>query len=123
MQQVFTIIPSVIMSQVPDQLSKRYYTIGEVASMFNVTRSLIRFWAQEHPFFKPYHLPTGELRFTADNIRQFETIYHLIKEKGYTHAGAKKYLAEEKDQLRQKQEALKTLKLLRGFLEEWRMED
>ena len=51
-------------------------------------------------------------------IRQFEIIYQLVKEKGYTLAGAKKFLKEEKEQMRKREEAVKSLKKLRGFLEE-----
>lgn len=106
------------MRKVPDELTKRYYTIREVAQMFDVSKSLVRFWEEEFDFLKPYKNSKGERRFTAENVRQFETIFHLVKEKGYTLSGAKKALREEKDQIRQKQEVLKTLRRLRGFLED-----
>lgn len=106
------------MRKVPDELTKRYYTIREVAQMFDVSKSLVRFWEQEFDFLKPYKNSKGERRFTAENVRQFEAIFHLVKEKGYTLSGAKKALREEKDQIRQKQEVLKTLRRLRGFLED-----
>ena len=32
---------------------KRYYSIGEVASKFNVNASLIRFWEKEFSILKP----------------------------------------------------------------------
>lgn len=86
--------------------------------MFDVSKSLVRFWEEEFDFLKPYKNSKGERRFTAENVRQFETIFHLVKEKGYTLSGAKKALREEKDQIRQKQEVLKTLRRLRGFLED-----
>ncbi len=108
------------MREIPEELTKRYYTIGEIARMFDVTKSLVRFWEQEFDFLKPYKNSRGERRFTAENVRQFETIFHLVKEKGYTLDGARKFLREEKDHIRQKQEVLKTLKRLRGFLEDLR---
>ncbi len=106
------------MSKLPESLTKRYYSISEVANMFGVTTSLVRYWEQQFDFLKPYKSSKGERRFTADNLRQFEEIYHLVKEQGYTLAGAKRFLKEEKEKIHQKQEALKTLKRLRGFLED-----
>ena len=110
------------MSKIPDELTKRYYTISELAKMFDVSKSLVRFWEQEFDFLRPYKSSKGERRFTADNIKQFETIYHLVKEKGYTLSGAKKALRDEKDFLKQKNETLKTLKRLKGFLEDLKNE-
>ena len=110
------------MPTIPDELTKRYYTISEIASMFGVSKSLVRFWEQEFDFLRPYKSSKGERRFTAENVRQFETIFHLVKEKGYTLSGAKKALLEEKEQSRQKKEILKTLKRLRGFLEDLKNE-
>jgi DNA-binding transcriptional MerR regulator len=110
------------MSKIPDELTKRYYSISEVAAMFDVSKSLVRFWEQEFDFLRPYKSSKGERRFTADNIKQFETIYHLVKEKGYTLSGAKKALTDEKKILKQKNETLKTLQRLRGFLEDLKNE-
>jgi DNA-binding transcriptional MerR regulator len=110
------------MSKIPDTLTKRYYTMGEVAKMFGVKKSLVRYWEQEFDYLKPWKSGKGERRFTADNLRQFETIFQLVKEKGYTVSGAKKFLQEEKEHLRQKQETMKALKRLRGFLEDLKLE-
>lgn len=109
------------MSKLPESLTKRYYAISEVAAMFGVTTSLVRYWEQEFDFLKPHKSGKGERRFTPDNLRQFDEIYHLVKEQGYTLAGAKRYLKEEKAKIRQKQDALKTLRRLRGFLEDLKL--
>ena len=90
--------------------------------MFGVSKSLVRYWEQEFDYLRPFISSKGERRFTAENIQQFENIFQLIKEKGYTLNGAKKFLQEEKDLLRQKQEALKNLKRLRNFLEDLKLE-
>ena len=110
------------MSNIPEELTKRYYTISEVAQMFGVTKSRVRFWEQEFDFLRPYKTSKGERRFTVENVRQFRVIYHLVKEKGFTLTGAKKYLKEEKDATKQKEEILKTLIRLRGFLENLKKE-
>ena len=109
------------MTKLPESLSKRYYSISEVAIIFGVTTSLVRYWEQQFDFLKPFKSGKGDRRFTPENLRQFDAIYHLVKRQGYTLAGAKRYLKEEKDKIRQRQEALKTLKRLRGFLEDLRL--
>ncbi len=106
------------MSILLESLTKRYYSVTEVARLFGVTTSLVRYWEQEFDFLRPYKSSKGDRRFTPENIHQFEIIYHLVKEQGYTLAGARRYLKEEKEKIRQKQEALKTLRRLRGFLED-----
>jgi DNA-binding transcriptional MerR regulator len=110
------------MSEIPDNLTKRYYTLREVAVMFGVTKSLIRYWEKEFDYLRPYVSSGGERRYTVENIRQFQTIYQLVKEKGYTLHGARKYLKEERQFLKQKQESLQTLRRLRGFLEDLKLE-
>jgi DNA-binding transcriptional MerR regulator len=110
------------MSTIPDNLAKRYYTLREVGAMFGVTKSLIRYWEKKFDYLRPYVSSGGERRYTAENIRQFQTIYQLVKEKGYTLQGARKYLKEERRFLKQKQESLQTLRRLRGFLEDLKFE-
>jgi DNA-binding transcriptional MerR regulator len=110
------------MVTLPDNFTKRYYTIGEVAEMFGVSKSLIRYWEKEFQILRPYKSSQGERRFTAENIRQLQVIFHLVKEKGYTLSGARKFLHEEKDLLIQKKEVIKTLHRLRGFLEDLKLE-
>ncbi len=71
---------------------KRYYSIGEVASKFNVNASLIRFWEKEFSILKPKKNSKGNRKFTSNDIENFSKIYFLVKEKGYTIQGAKDYL-------------------------------
>jgi DNA-binding transcriptional MerR regulator len=75
-----------------ESLTKLYYSIGEVADMFQVSKSLIRYWETEFPSLKPHKNSKGDRRFTKQNIEQIIEIYHLVKEKGYTLEGAKQEL-------------------------------
>lgn len=74
------------------QLTKLYYTIGEVADMFNVNTSLIRFWEKEFNLIQPKKSKKGNRMFTPKDIENFNKIYHLVKTNGYTLEGAKKAL-------------------------------
>ncbi len=76
---------------------KLYYTIGEVATMLNVSKSVIRYWENEFDFIRPHRNNRGERKFTEQTIRELRIVHHLIKEKGFTVAGAKKELATNKD--------------------------
>ena len=75
---------------------KRYYSIGEVASKFNVNPSLIRFWEQEFKILNPKKNSRGNRKFTKKDIEAINKIYFLLKEKGYTIQGAKHYINNEK---------------------------
>ena len=75
---------------------KRYYSIGEVASKFNVNPSLIRFWEQEFKLLNPKKNSRGNRKFTNTDIENINKIYFLLKEKGYTIQGAKDYIRNEK---------------------------
>ncbi len=75
-------------------IEKVYYSIGEVAAMFNVNTSLIRFWEKEFPSVKPYKNKKGNRMFTKDDLEQLKLIHHLVKERGLTLEGARKKLRE-----------------------------
>ena len=74
---------------------KLYYGIGEVAEAFKVNASLIRFWEKEFDVIKPKKNAKGNRKFTPEDIRNLELIYHLVKERGFTLEGAKTHLKEE----------------------------
>ena len=73
-------------------LTKLYYTIGEVSTMFNVNTSLIRFWEKEFDIIQPKKNKKGNRLFTPKDIQNFNKIYHLVKIQGFTLDGAKKTL-------------------------------
>lgn len=98
------------------ELTKLYYSIGEVAEMFSVSKSLIRFWESEFDLLRPHKNSKGDRRFTKQNIQQFNTIYHLVKERGFTLEGAKKELKSNKERIAGRQKTLESLKKIRGFL-------
>lgn len=71
-----------------NQLTKLYYSIGEVAEMFDVNTSLIRFWEKEFAILKPKKNKKGNRLFTPKEIMKINMIYTLVKEQGYTLEGA-----------------------------------
>ena len=75
-----------------DNLTKLYYSIGEVADMFEVNTSLIRFWEKEFNQLKPKKNKKGNRLFTVKDIDKLNSIYILVKEQGFTLDGAKSQL-------------------------------
>ena len=106
------------MPKLKEDIAKLYYSIGEIAEMFDVSKSLIRFWESEFDLLKPQKNRKGDRRFTQKNIDQFRTIYHLVKEKGYTLDGAKREIKRNKQYLFQKQRSIESLTKIRAFLED-----
>lgn len=74
------------------ELTKLYYSIGDVAKMFDVNASLIRFWEKEFPSVQPKKNKKGNRLFSPKNIMELQRIYQLVKVDGHTLEGAKKAL-------------------------------
>ncbi len=79
------------------KIEKIFYTIGEVADMFQVNTSHIRFWEKEFDILKPHKNKKGNRLFTKEDIEQVKLIYHLVKERGMTLKGAKQKLRDNKE--------------------------
>ncbi len=85
------------------ETEKLFYSIGEVAEMFDVNTSLIRFWEKEFDIIAPSKNKKGNRLFTKKDIENFKLIFHFVKEKGYTLQGAKDKLKggfKESDQVK-----------------------
>ena len=82
------------------EIEKLYYSIGEVAQIFSVNTSHIRFWSKEFDVIKPATNKKGNRLYTMSDIENFRKIYHLVKEKGFTLKGAKVELKENKSRLK-----------------------
>lgn len=92
---------------------KRYYSIGELASIFNVNASLIRFWDNEFDILQPKKNAKGNRMFTPEDVKNLQLIYHLVKERGFTLEGAKTHLKEGKKQILDKYEIITKLESIK----------
>lgn len=102
------------------EIEKLYFSIGEVSEMFNVAPSLIRFWESEFEIIKPKKNRKGNRQFTKEDIDNVRTIYHLVKEKGFTLQGAKEMLRNDSQAVKDKMEMMDSLKRVRTFMVELR---
>ncbi|MEE4176827.1 MAG: MerR family transcriptional regulator [Bacteroides sp.] len=109
--------------QKPDHKPERmYYSIGEVARMFKVNTSLIRFWEKEFDIIQPYRNKKGNRYFTPKDVDHFHLIYHLVKERGYTLQGAREKLKDNPRDVQRDFEIVKSLDKIRDFLLELKKE-
>lgn len=98
------------------RIEKVYYSIGEVAEMFHVKPSLIRYWEKEFDILKPHKNNKGTRFFTREDIRNFHLIYHLVKERGMTIKGARQKLKENREETESTFEVIRILQKVKDML-------
>jgi len=104
------------------KIEKLFYPIGEVAKIFDVSVSSIRYWEKEFNILKPKKNKKGNRMFTKKDLDNLRIIYHLTKERGFTLEGAKKKLRDNKTDTIDNVEIITYLKNIRKFLVEFREE-
>ena len=104
------------MSENETKTEKLYYSIGEVADMFKVNSSLIRYWEKEFSIIKPQKNKKGNRFFTKSDIENFHLIYNLVKERGMTLKGAKQKLKENKGEAEYNFKIIQSLKQMKSLL-------
>lgn len=103
---------------------KLYYTMGEVAEMFDVKASLIRHWESKFSCLRPHKNKKGNRLFSPEDIERLKQIYHLVKERGMTLEGANKVMraTSKAADLSRDTEMLERLQRIRAALVEVREE-
>lgn len=112
--------PEVLLINLMDDeilFSKQYYPISEVAAMFNVKVSLLRFWENEFDILKPRKNRKGDRLFRPEDVKNLKLIYFLLKEKKYTIEGAKIFIKKGKN-VKEKFAAIESLKKIKVMLME-----
>lgn len=90
------------------ETTKLYYSISEVAEIFSVNASLIRFWEKEFDSIKPQKNKKGNRMFTDSDIKNFKEIFKLVREEGYTLQGAQNKINADKKQPKETVEVTQT---------------
>lgn len=99
-------------------IEKQYFTISEVAEMFDVNTSLIRFWEKEFSSIQPKKGRGGNRMYTKKDVETIRTIHHLVKERGFTLDGARKQLKGNPTASDNEAEVVERLQSIRAFLVE-----
>ena len=96
--------------------SRQYYSIGEVAEMFRVNTSLIRFWENEFDILKPRKNRKGDRLFRPEDVKNLQIIYYLLRNRKFSLEGAKKYLRNNRHQADVNIQLAQSLTKFRSFL-------
>jgi len=89
------------MPNLEKEIRKLYYSMGEVATMLDLSQSLIRYWEKEFDALTPKKNKKGNRLFTQKDLECLKLIHRLLKVEGYTLEGAKRYLKENSKELNQ----------------------
>lgn len=99
-----------------DKNLKLYYSISEVAEMFGVNESLLRYWEKEFPQLCPKKAGRGVRQYRKEDVETVKLIYHLVKERGMTLPGARQRLKDNKETTLRNYEIVNRLKSIREEL-------
>ena len=97
-------------------MEKLYYSISEVAAMFKINQSNLRFWEKEFKQLKPRRNDKGTRFYTNEDIATIKKIVFLVEEQKLTLEGAKRRLGQEKDAVEKQQQLVERLKSIREEL-------
>lgn len=107
-----------IMAVSKDKNLKIYYSIKEVAAMFDVNESLLRYWEQAFPHLKPQTTGNKVRKYSEKDIEQIRLIYNLVKVRGFKLSAARKMLNENRDGADKSARIIETLTQVRDELQE-----
>lgn len=100
---------------------KLYYSISEVAKMFDLNESTLRYWEQEFPFLKPKTSGPSKVRqYTEKDIEQVRLIHNMVKVRGFKIAAAKKMINVNRKGADKKADVLESLIEIRSELQSLR---
>lgn len=104
------------MALIIDKNLKTYYNIKEVAQMFNLTESTLRYWESEFPYLKPRTTGNKVRQYTEKDIEQLRLIYNLVKVRGFKIAAARKMLSANREGVEKSTKILEQLQSVRDQL-------
>ena len=97
---------------------KLYYSIREVAKMFDVNESTLRYWETEFPHLRPKTVGQSVRQYSQKDIDQIRVIYNLVKVRGFKLAAARKMMNANQKGVEKSADVLSTLTSVRNQLQE-----
>ncbi len=99
---------------------KLYYSIKEVAQMFGVSETLLRYWEQEFPQISPRKAGRNIRQYTKEDIETIRRIYYLVKVRGLKLSAAREALRQNKEGVERDTEILRRLQLIKEQIDSLR---
>lgn len=100
-----------------DDLSKKYYSIGDVADFLGVPQATIRYWEIVFPEISPARTATGIRQYTPSDIETLRIVHYLVKIKGLKVEAAKQQMKHNRDNISKKLKVINELYDIRSELE------
>ena len=94
-----------MMSTIPD---KQYFRIGEVSRITELKTYVLRYWETEFDIIEPKKSRSNQRLYGKDDVEIILLIKELLYNQKFTIAGARKRLAELKEQKGSKRTAEQT---------------
>lgn len=113
---VYTLKNINLMALATNKELKLYYSIGEVAKMFNVSETLLRFWEKQFPQISPRKSGRNIRQYSKEDIEEVRLVYNLVKVRGMKLAAAREALRKNKQGEQRTSEVVERLKAVREEL-------
>lgn len=97
---------------------KLYYSIKEVAEMFGVSESLLRYWETEFPTLHPKTTSNKVRQYTEADIKQVRNIHNLVKVRGFKIAAARKMINKNPNDIDRSSDIMATLLSVKSQLQD-----
>lgn len=110
------------MPLVPEKDLKKYYSISEVAKIFSVTETLLRYWEKCFPTIAPRKCGRNVRQYCAEDIEEIRVVYNLVKVRGMRITAAREALEKNREGVTNTARIMDRLQRIRAELAAMRKE-
>lgn len=100
------------------ELDKKYYKIGDVATILGIPMSTLRYWESQFTIIKPKRNAKNIRFYTPNDIETIRKVYYLVKEKGLKLDAAQEQIKVNRDGVDKRFEVVEKLKSIKADLQE-----
>lgn len=102
-----------------NDLTKKYYSIGEVSEILNIPAPTLRYWEKQFPStLRPGRNSGGQRRYTPADVERIRMVWYLVKERGMHIEAAQRQIASDPDGVSHRFRAIETLRRIREQLQQ-----
>lgn len=98
------------------ELDKKYYKIGDVATILGIPMSTLRYWESQFTIIKPKRNAKNIRFYTPNDIETIRKVYYLVKEKGLKLDAAQEQIKVNRDGVDKRFEVVEKLKSIKADL-------
>lgn len=100
------------------ELDKKFYKIGDVATILGIPMSTLRYWESQFTIIKPRRNAKNIRFYTPNDIETIRKVYYLVKEKGLKLDAAQDQIRHNRDGVDKRFEVVDRLKSIKADLQE-----